>query len=162
MIPIHPVPLAIAVSSLRICVFTIFLMKFIDLTRWYRPLRRLISSSCEGLRPGLFLPFRPKKIVLVLDVFFLFFFCCAYFRHFWCSVLTLVTFRTNLWKTEGEKKSEKSPNKTTKKNCNNHSSEQIYKKYFFSLKITFFFLEKCFVLNCTKKCDSLSFVNWGD
>ena len=75
-------------------------------TRRYGPLRGPTSSSCGGLRPRLF--FLPKK-----ELFMLFW---PIFGNFWCPVVTMVTFSSNLINFErNQKKTKNSRNNPTKK-----------------------------------------------
>ena len=64
-------------------------------TRRYSQLRGPTSSSCGGLRPWLFLPFGQK-----IDLIMLFW---PNFGNFWCSVVTIVTFSSNLSNFETKK-----------------------------------------------------------
>ena len=59
-------------------------------TRRYGPLRGPTSSSCGGLRPSAeaFFALRAKKVLILLF--------WPIFGDFWCLVVTLVTFSSNL------------------------------------------------------------------
>ena len=74
-------------------------------TRRYSPLRVLNSSSCGGVRPPAeaFWTLRAKE-----KAFYAVF---AYFRPFWCSIVTSVSFSSNLIK---KILSQKSPQKIPK------------------------------------------------
>ena len=72
-------------------------------TRRYGPLRGPTSSSCGELWPSAeaFLALRARK-----ELFMLF---CTFFGDFWCSVVTVVTFSSNLNNFErNQKKTKKS------------------------------------------------------
>ena len=75
-------------------------------TRRYGPLRGPTSSSCGGLRPSAeaFFALRAKKGLILLF--------CPIFGDFWCPVVTLVTFSSNLSNFERNPKNLK---KNTKK-----------------------------------------------
>ena len=70
-------------------------------TRRYGPLRGPTSSSCGGLRPPAeaFFALRAKK-----ELFMLFW---PVVGDFWCPVVTVVTFSSNLSKFEQTKKKHK-------------------------------------------------------
>ena len=76
-------------------------------TRRYSPLRRPTSSYCGGLRPRHFLPFEQKKALIMLF--------WPIFGNFWCPVVTLVAFSSNLRNFEMNlKKNKKIPQKIWK------------------------------------------------
>ena len=77
-------------------------------TRRYSPLRGLSSSSCGGLRPTAeaFYALRAKK-----ELFMLFWLTLG---HFWCSVVTSVTFSSNLSNFEKNSKNPKKIQKNSK------------------------------------------------
>ena len=72
-------------------------------TRRYSPLRGLTCSSCGGLRPPAeaFFALRAKKGLFMLFL--------PNLGHFWCSVVTSVTFSSNFSNFE---KSKKNPQKS--------------------------------------------------
>ena len=73
-----------------------------NIIRRYSPLRRLSSSSCGGLHPRLFLPFRQKKVLFMPFRQKKCFLCC-FFSYFRCSEVTSVTFNSNHSNTERKK-----------------------------------------------------------
>ena len=84
------------------------LYRSLHYTRRYSPLHRLTSSSCGGLRPSnkAFSLWEWKKKLFMLLVLIL--------GHFCCSVVTYVTFSSNLSKFEYNPKNIKNPNKNPK------------------------------------------------
>ena len=75
-------------------------------TRRYGPLRGPTSSSCGGLRPSAesFLTFGQKRELIMLF--------WTIFGNFWCPVVTLVTFSTNL--SNFKRNPQKNPKKVQK------------------------------------------------
>ena len=74
----------------------------------YGPLRGPTSGSCEGLRPSAkaFYALRATKRLIIL--------LWPVSGHFWCSVVTLVTFRSNL---NNFKKIQKNPKIQKSQKC---------------------------------------------
>ena len=87
----------------------------INCTKRYGPLRGPTSSSCAGPRPGpgpgpgprLFFSLWAKK-----ERFMLFW---RFFGNFWCPVVTVVKFNSNLSRFEKNPKKKKKSNKNPKK-----------------------------------------------
>ena len=78
-------------------------------TRGYSPLRELTSSSCGGLRPSAeaFFALRGKKELIILF--------WTTFGNFWCPVVTLVTFSSNISNNNQKKKKIQKKSKKIKK-----------------------------------------------
>ena len=78
------------------------------LTRRYSPLRGLTSSSCGGLRPSAeaFFALRAKRELIMLF--------WPIFGNFWCPVVTLITFSSNISNFERNHKKNKKSKKIQK------------------------------------------------
>ena len=91
-------------------------------TRRYGPLRYagLLLAPAEGfgLRPSLFCPSGKKRAFMLF---------LPNFGNFWCSVVTVVTFSSNLSNFERNKKKLKKSKKNPKKNLNNSKNPKIVK-----------------------------------
>ena len=98
-------PVCCSRHCLKACARKVF--KELKDTRRYGPLRGPISSSCEGLWASAeaFFAFRAKKRAYYAVL--------AHLCNFWCQVVTLVTFSSNLSNFE------RNPKKPTKKNIEN-------------------------------------------
>ena len=72
------------------CWYSFYALPPVKRTRRYGPLRGPTSSSCGGLRPSAeaFFALWAKKEIIMLF--------WPSFGHFWCPVVTLVTFSSNL------------------------------------------------------------------
>ena len=77
-------------NSLLVYVLQVVGISPVIYTRRYSPLRGLTSSSCGGLRPSAeaFFALRAKKELIILF--------WPIFGNFWCPVVTVVTFSSNL------------------------------------------------------------------
>ena len=95
LIPLIPLIALIALKAL---------FSLIPVTKRYSPLRGLTSSSSGGLRPSAeaFFALRAKKELIMLF--------WTIFGNFWCPVVTLVTFSSNISNFEiNTKKTKKNP-----------------------------------------------------
>ena len=100
---------AVCLLKVKCCLFV-----YIHCTRRYSPLRWLTVSSCGVLQPLFegFFALRAKKTFYV-------FFLLLILVHFYCSVVTSVTFSNNLSKFENDQKLKKKSVKNQKKNQKN-------------------------------------------
>ena len=117
------------ISVNKIKIVHLFFLSYINTTRKYSPLRGLSSSSCGGLWPGLFWPFGQKRLIMLF---------WPILGHFWCSVVTLGTFSSNLnnlfLNPKKSKKSQKKVQLGSEKSLNNPKNTKNVKN-----TITFFF-----------------------
>ena len=94
---------------------TLLLKLPINGTRRYGPLRGPTSSSCGGLWPRLF--FALQRLLC----------CLAHFDNFWCPVVTLVTFSSNISNFERNPKKTKNIQKEIQKISKNFQNLETQK-----------------------------------